>query len=62
MPGCVGCSRVELGHELCALFERWYKVITAQWMIWGRGTGGTVRGKIMSRRNLSKTGHLPDRL
>ena len=21
MPGCVGCSRVELGHELCALCE-----------------------------------------
>jgi len=21
-------------------------VITSQWMIWGRGTGGTVRGKI----------------
>ena len=21
MPGCVGCSRAELGHELCALCE-----------------------------------------
>jgi hypothetical protein len=21
MRGCVGCSRVELGHELCALCE-----------------------------------------
>jgi len=25
MPGCVGCSRAELGHELCALCESWYK-------------------------------------
>ena len=24
MSGCVGCSRVELGHELCALCEGWY--------------------------------------
>jgi len=24
MPGCVGCSRAELGHELCALCESWY--------------------------------------
>ena len=24
MPCCVGCSRVELGHELCALCESWY--------------------------------------
>ena len=24
MPGCVGCSRAELGHELCALYESWY--------------------------------------
>jgi len=24
MPCCVGCSRVDLGQELCALFERWY--------------------------------------
>ena len=24
MPGCVGCSRAELGHELCALCEGWY--------------------------------------
>ena len=24
MPGCVACSRAELGHELCALRESWY--------------------------------------
>ena len=24
MPACVGCSRAELGHELCALCESWY--------------------------------------
>jgi hypothetical protein len=24
MPGCVGCSPAELGHELCALCEIWY--------------------------------------
>ena len=24
MPGCVGCSDAELGHELCALCESWY--------------------------------------
>ena len=24
MPCCVGCSRVELGHELCALCESCY--------------------------------------
>jgi len=24
VPCCVGCSRVELGHELCALCESWY--------------------------------------
>jgi hypothetical protein len=24
MPFCVGCSRAELGHELCALCESWY--------------------------------------
>ena len=24
MPGCVGCSRAELGHELCALCGSWY--------------------------------------
>ena len=24
VPGCVGCSRAELGHELCALCESWY--------------------------------------
>ena len=24
MPGCVGCSYAELGHELCALCESWY--------------------------------------
>ena len=24
MPGCVGSSRAELGHELCALCESWY--------------------------------------
>jgi hypothetical protein len=24
MPCCVGRSRVELGHELCALCESWY--------------------------------------
>jgi len=24
MPGCAGCSRAELGHELCALCESWY--------------------------------------
>ena len=24
MPGCVGCSRAGLGHELCALCESWY--------------------------------------
>ena len=24
MPCCVGCSRVDLGHELCAPFVRWY--------------------------------------
>jgi hypothetical protein len=23
-PCCVGCSREELGHELCALCESWY--------------------------------------
>ena len=23
MPGCDGCSRAELGHELCALCESW---------------------------------------
>ena len=27
MPCCVGCSRVDLGHELCALCERWYTII-----------------------------------
>ena len=26
VPCCVGCSRVDLGHELCALFERWYTI------------------------------------
>ena len=25
MSGCVGCSHAELGHELCALCESWYK-------------------------------------
>jgi hypothetical protein len=24
IPCCVGCSRVELGHELCALCKGWY--------------------------------------
>ena len=24
MPGCVGCSRAGLEHELCALCESWY--------------------------------------
>jgi len=23
VPGCVGCSRAGLGHELCALCESW---------------------------------------
>ena len=27
MPCCVGCSRVDLGHELCALFGRWYTTV-----------------------------------
>ena len=27
MPGCVGCSRAELGHELCTLCERWYTAV-----------------------------------
>ena len=24
MPGCVGSSRLELGHKQCALYENWY--------------------------------------
>ena len=24
IPSCIGCSRAELGHELCALCEGWY--------------------------------------
>ena len=28
MPDCVGCSRAELGHELCALCESWYTTFT----------------------------------
>ena len=24
MSGCAGCSRAELGHELCAMCESWY--------------------------------------
>jgi len=28
MPGCVGCSRADLGHELCALCESWYPTLT----------------------------------
>jgi hypothetical protein len=27
MPCCVGCSRAELGHELCALCESWYTTV-----------------------------------
>ena len=27
MPGCVGCSRAELGHELCALCETRIRVL-----------------------------------
>ena len=27
MPCCVGCSRVDLGHELCAPFVRWYTIL-----------------------------------
>ena len=30
MPGCVGCSRAELGHELCALCESWYTTQLSQ--------------------------------
>ena len=28
MPGCVGCNRAELGHELCAPCGGWYRVGT----------------------------------
>ena len=30
MSGCVGCSRAELGHELCALCESWYTTVVYQ--------------------------------
>ena len=28
MPGCAGCSRAELGRDLCALCESWYTRLT----------------------------------
>ena len=27
MPGCVGSSRAELGHEQSALYENWYTTV-----------------------------------